>query len=76
MPLPQSILPIAACALLVSYALGDAIPDEYTPIEPAVIEQLASPQDSQESVPELGTFGAISLGIAAVIYARRWRRRT
>jgi len=75
MTFSQSILPIAACALLASNALGDTLVEEFTPVEPAVIEQLATPQDSQESVPEPGNIGAICLGIAAVIYARRWRRR-
>lgn len=75
MRLLKSILPFAASALVVSSALANTPVDDYTPVEPAVIEQLGTPQESSESVPEPGTFGAICLGIATVIYARRWRRR-
>lgn len=72
---PKSILHVAIFAILASNALAEAIPDDYTVIEPAHIEQLASPSDSQEAVPEPGTFGAICVGVAVMIYARRWRRR-
>lgn len=72
----KTILPFAACALLASNALADADTAEFTPVDPSVIEQLVTDQDSPESVPEPGTFGAVCLGIATIIYARRWRRRS
>ncbi len=72
----KTILLFAACGLIASNALAEDAYDEITPVEPAVIEQLNTPQESSGSVPEPGTFGAICLGVATVIYARRWRRRS
>lgn len=76
MRLLKPTLSLAACALVASSAPADDPVDQYAAVDPAVIEQLDAPRESSESVPEPGTFGAICLGIATVIYARRWRRRT
>lgn len=71
----QSILPLLALGLFATSALADPRMEELQSVEPAAIEQLDTPKVSTESVPEPGLFGAMCLGIATVIYARRWRRR-
>lgn len=72
----KTTLLYTSCVLVVSGALAAAPQDEITPVKPAVIEQLEPTEESQKSIPEPGTFGAICIGIATVIYARRWRSRT
>ena len=74
-------LPPAAIAILVASATSILASDlernaeEIVATDPAVIEQLDDHIIRTDEVPEPSSFGALCLGLAAVLYARRWRRR-